>query len=66
MPRGQSLVEFALLLPLLMVILLGVADFGTGLAGRDRDGVGIWSGRGSRRGRVPAGGDTARSPTYAT
>jgi TadE-like protein len=28
MPRGQSLVEFALLLPLLLVILLGVADFG--------------------------------------
>ena len=27
-PRGQSLVEFALLLPLLMVILLGVVDFG--------------------------------------
>jgi TadE-like protein len=27
-PRGQSLVEFALLLPLLLVILLGVADFG--------------------------------------
>lgn len=26
--RGQSLVEFALLLPLLLVILLGVADFG--------------------------------------
>jgi hypothetical protein len=27
-PRGQSLVEFALLLPLLLIILLGVADFG--------------------------------------
>ena len=27
-PRGQSLVEFALLLPILLVILLGVADFG--------------------------------------
>jgi Flp pilus assembly protein TadG len=26
--RGQSLVEFALLLPLLLVILFGVADFG--------------------------------------
>ena len=26
--RGQSLVEFALLLPMLLVILLGVADFG--------------------------------------
>src|SRR3989442_9403052 len=26
-PRGQSLVEFALVLPLLMVMLLGVADF---------------------------------------
>jgi hypothetical protein len=26
--RGQSLVEFALLLPLLLIILLGVADFG--------------------------------------
>lgn len=26
--RGQSLVEFALVLPLLLVILLGVADFG--------------------------------------
>jgi hypothetical protein len=26
--RGQSMVEFALLLPLLLVILLGVADFG--------------------------------------
>lgn len=26
--RGQSLVEFALLVPLLLVILLGVADFG--------------------------------------
>ena len=27
-PRGQSLVEFALLLPLLLVIVLGVVDFG--------------------------------------
>jgi hypothetical protein len=27
-PRGQSLVEFALLLPLLVVIVLGVVDFG--------------------------------------
>jgi len=27
-PRGQSLVEFAMLLPLLLVLLLGVADFG--------------------------------------
>ena len=27
-PRGQSLVEFALILPLLMIMLLGVADFG--------------------------------------
>jgi len=27
-PRGQSLVEFALVFPLLMVLLLGVADFG--------------------------------------
>ena len=26
--RGQSLVEFALLLPMLIVLLLGVADFG--------------------------------------
>lgn len=26
--RGQSLVEFALLLPLLLIILLGVVDFG--------------------------------------
>lgn len=27
-PRGQSLVEFALLLPLLLLIVLGVVDFG--------------------------------------
>lgn len=27
-PRGQTLVEFALVLPLLLVILLGVVDFG--------------------------------------
>lgn len=27
-PRGQSLIEFALLLPILLVLLLGVADFG--------------------------------------
>ena len=27
-PRGQSLVEFALVLPMLIVLLLGVADFG--------------------------------------
>jgi len=27
-PRGQSLVEFALVLPLLLILLLGVVDFG--------------------------------------
>lgn len=27
-PRGQSLVEFALVLPMLLVLLLGVSDFG--------------------------------------
>jgi TadE-like protein len=27
-PRGQTLVEFALILPLLLVVLLGVVDFG--------------------------------------
>ena len=27
-PRGQTMVEFALILPLLLVFLLGVVDFG--------------------------------------
>ncbi len=27
-PRGQSLVEFALVLPMLIVLLVGIADFG--------------------------------------
>jgi hypothetical protein len=36
-PRGQSLVEFALVLPLLMIFLLGVADLGRVFA----DGIGL-------------------------
>lgn len=29
--RGQSLVEFALVLPILLILLLGIVDFGMGL-----------------------------------
>lgn len=36
-PRGQSLVEFGLILPLLFIFLLGVADFGRVFA----DGIGL-------------------------
>lgn len=36
-PRGQGLVEFALVLPLLLIFLLGVADFGRVFA----DGIGL-------------------------
>lgn len=44
-PRGQSLVEFALVLPMLLVLLLGIADFGRVfqagiiLEGATRDGA---------------------------
>lgn len=31
-PRGQSLVEFALILPVLLILLLGVVDFGRAVA----------------------------------
>jgi len=31
-PRGQSLVEFALILPILLVLLLGILDFGRAVA----------------------------------
>ena len=29
--RGQSLVEFALVLPILLILVLGIVDFGMGL-----------------------------------
>ncbi|HET6379707.1 MAG TPA: TadE/TadG family type IV pilus assembly protein [candidate division Zixibacteria bacterium] len=31
-PRGQSLVEFALILPILLILLLGIFDFGRAVA----------------------------------
>ncbi len=31
-PRGQSLVEFALILPILLIVLLGILDFGRAVA----------------------------------
>ncbi|CAN5299545.1 hypothetical protein BH24CHL10_BH24CHL10_02060 [soil metagenome] len=31
-PRGQSLVEFALILPILLILLLGLLDFGRAVA----------------------------------
>jgi hypothetical protein len=65
--RGQSLVEFALILPLLLVLLLGIADFGRiftagiGLEAAARDAAEIGA---LERLRNPPPADPSLQPAY--